>query len=618
MSVPRTRRALALAVAGVCLAVPAAANAAVTSSQITTPADPTFKLYDTDVPSGNQQITVSGTSNGTTPDVVDILCVYGDDDNTFANDVPVAADGSFTATATIQTLAGNSAPCRLRAVPNGFSSSDDLFDFKGPRVAVTEIDLTDGTTPVTGSGTPVTDAYYVGFVGFRASGDSESFSSNALTDFTSLTAGFEETQYNAWDTAAEAERLAYDGERGAIQVDGKNAWGGDDVPSFDYDGGGPEPSSAPANFAGATTTVSQNPANGDLTITELAPLYSCTDASLPITAVKCPTAVPTGVRLERVTTVTQEGSRVAVADRFVSTDGAAHAVRMEQYNETDDSDYPTWKFPTDSGFRYFDDGDFVTDQPAPGTVQWEDSDPGPSPGGTMTWLDPISYFRFADYDYLLSVRNLAVPAAGATTATTVYGASSAAADLAPAAAAVEDAAGLPVLTITGPGNGAVVGTPAITVTGTARDNKGIASVTVNGAPAARSGDTYSAPVTLTPGANVVTVVATDTAGNTATGAITVTYVVPNPPVTPPGTPGAPVRRCIVPKIKAGSTQTTVKKALVKANCKAGKKVVLKTSRTVKKGRVISISRKAGTRLPAGTAIKINVSKGKPAVKRKRR
>lgn len=617
MAAPHARRALALAVAGACLAVPTAAQAVVTTSQVTTPADPTFRLYNDDLLPADQKITVSGTSNGTTPDVVDILCVYGGSDTTFAADVPVAADGSFTAEATIETLSGNDAPCRLRAVRNGLSAGDDLFDFKGPRVAVTEIDLLGDTVPVTGSGTPVVNNYDVEFTGFKASGQLDSFSNSGLESYYGMTTSFEETSNASWETAAEIDRLAYDNERGSIQIDGKNAWGGDDVPTFDYDGGGAEPISAPAGYPGATTTVTQNAATGDVTVTELAPLFSCTDPSLPASAVKCPSAVSTGVRLERVITVTQDGSRTAIADRFVSTDGNAHAVRVEQYNETDDSDYPTWRFPTDAGFRYFEEGDYVTDQPNPGTVQWQDSDPGPSPGGTMTWLDPIAYFRFADYDYLLSIRNLSVPAGGASTATTVFGASSASTELAPAAAAVEDAAGLPVLTITGPGNGAVVGTPTVNATGTARDNKGIASVKVNGATATVSGETYAAPVTLTPGANTITVVATDTAGNTATGAITVTYVVPNPAVTPPGG-GAPVKRCIVPRIKAGSTQTAVKAALVKANCKAGKKVVLKTSRTVKKGRVISISRKAGTNLPAGTAIKINVSKGKPAVKRKKR
>jgi hypothetical protein len=617
MAVPLARRALISACAGAVLLVPAAAHGAVTTSQITTPADPTFLIYDDDVLAANQQITVSGTTNGAGGDLIDIICVYGDSSDSFASNVAVAADGSFSVTATYSPLSGNEAPCRLRAVRDGLNSGDDLFDFKGPRVAVTEVDL--GTTiPVTGSGTPVVNDFDVEFTGFRASGQLSSFSHNGLEDHYSMTPSFEEAQYASWYLAAEMDRLNYDGERNSIQIDGKNAWGGDDVPQFDYDGGGPEPSSAPAGFTGATTAVSHNASNGDLTVVETAPLFRCTDDSLPVTAGKCPTAVPTGVTLRRTTTVTNEGSRVRVADAFVSTDGAAHTARLEHYNETDDSDYPTWRFPTDADFGFFDEGDFVTDQPAPGTVQWVDGDPGSSPGGAMTWLEPVDYFRFADYDYLLSVRTVAVPAGGESPATTIYTAGRQQAVITGDASAVEDAAGLPVLTVTGPGNGAVVGTPTVVVSGTARDNKGITALTVNGVPTALNGESFAATVPLAPGPNTIPVAAADAAGNVASAAIVVTYVVPTPPaVTPPGvTP--PVKRCIAPKIKAGSTQKTVKAALVKANCKAGKKVVLKTSKTVKKGRVISISRKAGTRLPAGTAIKINVSKGKPAVKKRKR
>lgn len=608
----RAQRAITLVCASAILAIPASASAAVTASQITSPADPVHRIFDDDVPDGNQLLTVSGTSNGTTGDLVDVRCVYGDSDELFADNVPVAADGTFTATATIESLASNDAACRLRAIPDGTSASDDVFAFTGPRTAVHEIDL-GGTRAVSGSVTPVVNSFDVEFVGFRAAGDLESFT-DGISDYGATTPSGERLDNDAWEYAAETNRTNYDDTAGSIRVDGRNVWGGDDVPLYDYDDGGPEPVSAPPGFTGAQTTATVDPVTGVLTVTETAPLFRCPDDSFPATEAKCGSAIPVGVTLVRTTTVSDEGARVAVRDEFRSTDGAAHTVKTEQYNETDDEDYPRWRFPTDADFGYFDDGDYVTGQPAPGTVQWADDTPSESPGGTLTWFEPVDYFRFSDYDYLLTNRTVAVPAGGAGAHTTVYGADRSATALATTANAVEDVAGLPVLTVTSPGNGAIVGEPTVTVAGTARDNKGIASVTVNGAAASRAGEAFSAPVALAPGGNTVTVVATDTAGNTATAVLTVTYVVPNPPTGGQGT----VRRCIVPKIKAGSTQKAVKTALVKANCKAGKKVVLKTSRTVRKGRVISISRRAGQRLPAGTAIKLNVSKGKPAAKRKRR
>lgn len=81
------------------------------------------------------------------------------------------------------------------------------------------------------------------------------------------------------------------------------------------------------------------------------------------------------------------------------------------------------------------------------------------------------------------------------------------------------------LTITSPANGTTVTTPSITVTGTASDASGIASVTVNGALASGALDwsTWSAEVTLAEGENTITVVATDDVGNVATQSIVVNY-----------------------------------------------------------------------------------------------
>jgi hypothetical protein len=78
----------------------------------------------------------------------------------------------------------------------------------------------------------------------------------------------------------------------------------------------------------------------------------------------------------------------------------------------------------------------------------------------------------------------------------------------------------PTLSITFPAPNTTTHSPTITITGTAFDTSGIASVTVNGEPATGT-TTWSAEVTLTEGENAITVVATDGAGLNTTKMITV-------------------------------------------------------------------------------------------------
>jgi len=78
----------------------------------------------------------------------------------------------------------------------------------------------------------------------------------------------------------------------------------------------------------------------------------------------------------------------------------------------------------------------------------------------------------------------------------------------------------PTLSITFPAPNTTTHSPTITITGTAFDTSGIASVIVNGEPATGT-TTWSAEVTLTEGENTITVVATDGVGLNTTKMITV-------------------------------------------------------------------------------------------------
>jgi uncharacterized Zn-binding protein involved in type VI secretion len=73
----------------------------------------------------------------------------------------------------------------------------------------------------------------------------------------------------------------------------------------------------------------------------------------------------------------------------------------------------------------------------------------------------------------------------------------------------------PVLAITAPAAGAVVGVTPIAVTGTVVDQTPT-TVTVNGVVATRSGDNWSASVPLIQGSNTLTVLARDAAGKQTT------------------------------------------------------------------------------------------------------
>jgi pimeloyl-ACP methyl ester carboxylesterase len=77
----------------------------------------------------------------------------------------------------------------------------------------------------------------------------------------------------------------------------------------------------------------------------------------------------------------------------------------------------------------------------------------------------------------------------------------------------------PRVAITGPGEGDIVGTPTIIVSGSVDEPK--AAVTINGTPVTPSNGTFQGPVALTYGSNIITVEATDPVANTGRAAVKV-------------------------------------------------------------------------------------------------
>lgn len=87
----------------------------------------------------------------------------------------------------------------------------------------------------------------------------------------------------------------------------------------------------------------------------------------------------------------------------------------------------------------------------------------------------------------------------------------------------------PILTVTSPADGFVTAASSVTVSGKAVDSSGLRSVTVNGTAVTVAADgTFSASVPLSGGSNTITVIATDTAGNSSTVTRTVKRAVSGP------------------------------------------------------------------------------------------
>jgi hypothetical protein len=97
---------------------------------------------------------------------------------------------------------------------------------------------------------------------------------------------------------------------------------------------------------------------------------------------------------------------------------------------------------------------------------------------------------------------------------------------------------LPTASIASPANGANLNMAAVTVKGAASDANGVASVSVNGV-SAQSDDNFAhwtAAVPLSEGGNTISVTARDNAGNTRTGAASITVNVDTTPPSPPAMP----------------------------------------------------------------------------------
>jgi hypothetical protein len=118
----------------------AVASAEVESSQITSPAGPTYALYDETLPSPQNAFTVTGTTIGSGN--IALRCYYGPGPTEYKTLVKKVEPKGGTFSAEVEASELDFAPCVLRAVPVGVEEAhppgtpaEEAKDlFQGPRI----------------------------------------------------------------------------------------------------------------------------------------------------------------------------------------------------------------------------------------------------------------------------------------------------------------------------------------------------------------------------------------------------------------------------------------------------------------------------------------------------
>ncbi|RNL77679.1 hypothetical protein [Nocardioides marmorisolisilvae] len=315
---------LALAGTGVVL-LQAPASSVVPTTNITSPLDGahyTVTQQNGSVP----DVTVTGTSNLTTGDFIDIRC-YEVGSSWYQggpSHVAVQADGTFSAQMSIGTPYGT---CQLLAVPYGWPKGSGLSGYIGPRVT-TEYRRDFKTT--SGPNVGRTYDYSVAYQG-----------AHALFDLSSAThGGYWESRLNYpegsssdyfWDTYGAALGAFADLPRSQIRVDGRNAFGPNSAHNL--------ASNIPGNPS-LTWTVWRDGSTGITRIKEHDPLVACPKgAPYPPVLATCPKMTGVGVDLDRTYVIVDGGRQVHVIDIWRSVDGKSHLISPYYMNQVHGFDY---------------------------------------------------------------------------------------------------------------------------------------------------------------------------------------------------------------------------------------------------------------------------------------
>ncbi|MGP0048268.1 MAG: hypothetical protein ACLPZR_05375, partial [Solirubrobacteraceae bacterium] len=515
------------------LAFAASAQAAVTQSTISSPADPFFGFDQQQT----QNVTVSGTSNGTTGDSVDIDC-YTDNGSAGTRsarvvpNLPVAANGSFSTSLPLIQLTGLTSvdDCRLRAVAAGSSPTTGLSAYAGPRTLV-------GSLSRATVGTPGPYDFYINAPQLGVANDYSSFGNCGLDDsYITDPSVFGQVDSKGFYCNDWVDNPAIsDGSRPGLVVDSHPAYAPNNAHLIN-----PNASGAPTF---TIVSITQNPSDGNLTVVEQEQLARCAGDPFPANSMNCTAFIPSGIAMKRTITQFDNGHIVHFQDVYTSTDGSAHTVSLllEQNNKFGGQQL-AYEFPGESTFAAHSGGDQVTATGnAPESILIKNTvvaDGSPLGGaGAITYdqapSGPSAFDSGNDFDISSQV---AVPATGSATIGYTYSTETTMAAAQTDALTAADIAQPPSATITSPADGTTAATSPQTVTGTAGAGSGVASVTVNGVAATVAPDgTWTVSIPLTAGANAIHVVVTSVAGRITTADETITFA------SSASEPGAPVK-----------------------------------------------------------------------------
>lgn len=517
------RRALlaALVATAALVVLPQAAGAEATTSAVTSPTDG-YRVTSID---DTTQVTVSGTSSGgAVNDVLSLSCFTRAGKATGLGTATITSPaGAFSGTAYLSGVKGS---CVLRALPASFkAATGNPAPFTGPLITVEAQRVTtisDG--PSAGAASDLGDWLQQSAAGAGLC-SLGSFGVCGGRLFDAGTRASSEVVFNAGGWIGSTT-----GTRSYLQVDGVNAY-----PPYRAAQLSPSNPGIPS----LTRTTARDARGGAASVVETDPTVSCNTTTFPPGSA-CTAFSGTGVSLERTSTVSTDGTTITQHDVLVSTDGKAHTVSayLGENFLIDAAISPALRFgwvPGDASAVRASGAEIGGSTKGPATIYIAANAAAPDGDsvfaqGAVTFDRPVAGVRVtAPTDLLVRFPDVAVPAAGrADLVTSTYNLTRTAAEAAARATALEaplkDRANLPTVAFTTPKAGATVLTPTITVVGTASDDQGIASLTVGGQPVAVSpSGRFSAAVPMAKGANLVTAIATDHAGNTATATLKLNY-----------------------------------------------------------------------------------------------
>jgi hypothetical protein len=310
------------------LAVPAAGVTG-TWTTITSPKGPSQALYPFFSLNADPSpdIVISGTASSDVSNV-NVFC-FSDFDQRVTSQLnagPLAVDGTTHTFSGTITINAPSTGCVLRAVPDSYggigigTNTGYVAAFSGPTFFYGgRITAMNTAEKVIGSDNLVAQARgYNRFSSADISGLDQMYARDPLSMNLAPVLDLLDVL-----TLDEANVVPSSGvpARSEIVVDGVNGYLPATLDAFVSDG-----NTVPA----VTLSRSRNASTGDVTVTETSPISACDGDGYPQDpdADTC-TAVATGVSLKRTLSTSHQGAVVVVRDAFVSTDNAAHTVKVE-------------------------------------------------------------------------------------------------------------------------------------------------------------------------------------------------------------------------------------------------------------------------------------------------